>query len=326
MNRPQTKTITVTTSFEGIHRYDKAPKEVAFLRTPHRHVFNVRVEVEVFHDDRDIEFIILKHRIDEAIREEAGFDEHTNTWDLETGSCEMVASRIAEMYLPQFVDKYNQRYIGVTVDEDGQNGATVSLYPVERESEWDDEDNDAVGDFLESLFGSLVNKGTEEVAKEMYKDDSSEYNTKHKGKAEELTNPITLEQYQQLAYKNIQHHYNRKEEILHWAVGLGEEAGESLSVIKHKYYGGHYDVADIVGELGDTLWHIAALCTALGLDMEDVARVNLEKLAFRYPGGQFDYERSERRHEIGQGFKESEWYKATMNNIRNKSNERTNME
>ena len=34
-----------------------------FLRSLHRHIFNVEVEVEVHSDDRDIEFIMLKHKI-----------------------------------------------------------------------------------------------------------------------------------------------------------------------------------------------------------------------------------------------------------------------
>ena len=94
---------------------------------------------------------------------------------------------------------------------------------------------------------------------------------------------MDFEQYQHDAYVAIQDHENNKEEVMHWAIGLGEEAGEALSVIKHKYYGGHYDIEDLVGELGDVLWHIAALCTASGLDMQDVAEYNMAKLRHRYP-------------------------------------------
>ena len=31
--------------------------DVSFLGTPHRHIFHFKVYIEVFHDDRDIEFI-----------------------------------------------------------------------------------------------------------------------------------------------------------------------------------------------------------------------------------------------------------------------------
>jgi len=129
-----------------------------------------------------------------------------------------------------------------------------------------------------------------------------------------------------MAYTNIQGHKSHQEEVMHWAIGLGEEAGETLSVIKHKYYGGGYDVVDLVGELGDTLWHIAALCEALGISMEDVALFNLAKLKHRYPSDGFDYDRSMNRKQLGNEFKDSEEFRIIMDRITNngggKENER----
>ena len=62
--------IWVTFQKEGIHKYPAAatdPKlatgdwlDVSFLGTPHRHIFHFRVEMQVFHDDRDVEFIQAK--------------------------------------------------------------------------------------------------------------------------------------------------------------------------------------------------------------------------------------------------------------------------
>ncbi|MBM38205.1 MAG: hypothetical protein CMO97_03945, partial [Woeseia sp.] len=59
--------IWVTFRREGIHKYPAAltdPKlntndeyDVSFLGYPHRHIFHFRVAIEVFHNDRDIEFI-----------------------------------------------------------------------------------------------------------------------------------------------------------------------------------------------------------------------------------------------------------------------------
>ncbi len=64
------KTIWVTFQKEGIHMYpgaDTDPKlatggwdDVSFLGVPHRHIFHFKVWIEVFHDDRDIEFIQFK--------------------------------------------------------------------------------------------------------------------------------------------------------------------------------------------------------------------------------------------------------------------------
>lgn len=114
---------------------------------------------------------------------------------------------------------------------------------------------------------------------------------------------LTFEEYQKQAYMAIQPHSSNKEEVMHWAIGLGEEAGEALSVVKHKYYGGQYSVDDMLGELGDVLWHIAALCTALGLDVSDVAEYNLAKLRHRYPSDEFDEDRSQARHSLERNFR-----------------------
>ena len=125
-------------------------------------------------------------------------------------------------------------------------------------------------------------------------------------------NALSLEGYQRQSYVAIQEHENNKEEVMHWAIGLGEEAGEALSVIKHKYYGGKYDIEDLVNELGDTLWHIAALCTACDIRIEDVAEYNLAKLNHRYPEGSFDNEWSIQRHAVHEVFRDTEARKAIM--------------
>ena len=59
--------IWVTFRKEGIHCYPAAATDpalntageydVSFLASPHRHVFHFRVSIDVFHNDRDIEFI-----------------------------------------------------------------------------------------------------------------------------------------------------------------------------------------------------------------------------------------------------------------------------
>lgn len=129
---------------------------------------------------------------------------------------------------------------------------------------------------------------------------------------------MDFEQYQKQAYVAIQEHENNKEEIMHWAIGLGEEAGEVLSVVKHKYYGGQYDVEELVGELGDVLWHVAALCVASGLSMQDVAEYNLAKLQHRYPDGCFDSQRSIERHNLETDFKHSEARERVIKRIEEK--------
>src|SRR6056300_1997053 len=68
------KMIWVTFQKEGMHKYPAAltdPKlatgdeyDVSFLGHPHRHIFHFKVAIEVFHDDRDIEFIQFKRWIE----------------------------------------------------------------------------------------------------------------------------------------------------------------------------------------------------------------------------------------------------------------------
>jgi len=49
--------IIINLEFEATHCWPECPiEEVAFLRSPHRHVFHVQMKRDVAHDDRDVEF------------------------------------------------------------------------------------------------------------------------------------------------------------------------------------------------------------------------------------------------------------------------------
>ena len=118
-------TIYCKTKFEGVHCYPEAPDEVAYLRQPHRHMFHVEVEIDVFSSDRELEFIMLKHKVDAWLRK------HFNSlgvWEMETLSCEQVAMQLL-IYLNSLYNtnrgEERQRQIIVSVDEDDENGAIV---------------------------------------------------------------------------------------------------------------------------------------------------------------------------------------------------------
>ncbi|NDC34917.1 MAG: hypothetical protein EBZ51_05930 [Synechococcaceae bacterium WB9_2_112] len=69
-------------------------------------------------------------------------------------------------------------------------------------------------------------------------------------------------------------------------LGLCGEAGEVADKVKKviRDREGHFDAAvrdDLRLELGDVLWYVAQLCSELGLDLDDVAAANLDKLASR---------------------------------------------
>lgn len=113
-----TREIQVKFQKEGIHRYPAAatdPKleSVAFLAHPHRHIFHFYVTASVVHNDRDIEFIMLK-------RELANLYD-TGVMQCDYKSCEMLAEELID-YL---VKHYPNRTIKVEVFEDDENGAIV---------------------------------------------------------------------------------------------------------------------------------------------------------------------------------------------------------
>ena len=110
------KFIWVTFQKEGIHKYPDAPEGVEFLKYPHRHIFHFKVELEVFHDDRDVEFILFKRELEKLFAD--------GTLQLDYKSCEMIADDLA-LYIN---NKYPNRDLIITVSEDGENGATC-YYP-----------------------------------------------------------------------------------------------------------------------------------------------------------------------------------------------------
>jgi hypothetical protein len=115
--------IWVTFQKEGIHKYpgaDTDPKlatgdeyDVSFLGYPHRHIFHFKVAIQVFHNDRDIEFIQFKRWLENSFRD--------GVMKLDHKSCEMISD---ELYL-LIANRYPNRDIEITVSEDGENGATI---------------------------------------------------------------------------------------------------------------------------------------------------------------------------------------------------------
>lgn len=114
--------IFVTFQREGIHCYpaagtDPALKtndqyDVSFLASPHRHMFHFNVAIQVFHTDRDIEFIQFKRWLDNL---------YTGVLELNFKSCEMISDDLYQ----QIASRYPDRDIHITVSEDGENGATI---------------------------------------------------------------------------------------------------------------------------------------------------------------------------------------------------------
>ena len=115
--------IFVTFQKEGIHKYPAAATDpslatgdeydVSFLATPHRHIFHFNVSIEVFHNDRDIEFIQFKRWLLNLYS--------MGTLELDYKSCEMLSDALYY----QIAARYPDRDVTITVSEDGENGATI---------------------------------------------------------------------------------------------------------------------------------------------------------------------------------------------------------
>jgi len=117
--------IWVTFTKEGVHKYpgaDTDPQlatggwdDVSFLGVPHRHIFHFRVCIEVFHNDRDIEFIQFKRWLERLYSEEG-------VLDLDYKSCEMISD---ELYT-HIADRYPGRSVTISVAEDNENGCQIT--------------------------------------------------------------------------------------------------------------------------------------------------------------------------------------------------------
>jgi len=112
--------IWVTWQREGIHKYPAAATDpnladVSFLASPHRHIFHFRVWIDVFHNDRDVEFIQFKRWC------ESLYNSDNSVLSLDYKSCEMMAD---DLYI-QIADRYPGRVVHIEVSEDGENGALI---------------------------------------------------------------------------------------------------------------------------------------------------------------------------------------------------------
>lgn len=115
--------IWVTFRKEGVHVYPAAgtdaklatgdARDVSFLGYPHRHIFHFRVELQVWHNDRDVEFIQFKRELESLYTD--------GTLQLNHKSCEMLAEDLAGYITTRFP----MRDLDIEVSEDGENGARM---------------------------------------------------------------------------------------------------------------------------------------------------------------------------------------------------------
>lgn len=114
------QTVFCTLEFPAIHNWPSCPfDEVAYLRDPHRHVFHVKAHKQVYHDDRDVEFIMLKTKIRNFLYTKYPCIDNTETLLLGATSCEMLASVLIQQF----------DLVQCEVNEDNENGSILYVLP-----------------------------------------------------------------------------------------------------------------------------------------------------------------------------------------------------
>lgn len=96
---------------------------------------------------------------------------------------------------------------------------------------------------------------------------------------------MTFDEYQKLALRTAADR-DKKNELFHLVLGLVGESGEIAEKFKKWIRDQESDLAkldkaNMTKELGDVLWYIAVLADHLEIKLEDLAELNIAKLADR---------------------------------------------
>lgn len=102
---------------------------------------------------------------------------------------------------------------------------------------------------------------------------------------------MTISEYQKLAARTINENLTSKGKTDHALFGLPSEVGEVTGIFQKQLQGHPIDVEHLKKEIGDCMWMLAELCTANGIEMQEVCEINIAKLKARYPDG-FNTEQS----------------------------------
>lgn len=111
--------VWVTFQKKGYHYFSQAAtdpqySDVSYLGDKHRHLFKFKVAIEVYHQDREIEFHQFLNWV------ESLFD--TTIIDINAKSVEMLADDLFE----KIAEKYPHRKVVIEISEDGECGCTIN--------------------------------------------------------------------------------------------------------------------------------------------------------------------------------------------------------
>lgn len=85
--------------------------------------------------------------------------------------------------------------------------------------------------------------------------------------------------------------------IFNACLGLSGEVGEFNDMVKKwVFHENELDINHAKKEAGDICWYLAMLCESFGWNLEEIMKMNVDKLKARYPEG-FDTYRANHRSE-----------------------------
>jgi NTP pyrophosphatase (non-canonical NTP hydrolase) len=99
---------------------------------------------------------------------------------------------------------------------------------------------------------------------------------------------MTPQEYQHQVLRTLYMDLTTSERLGLCGLGLSGEIGEVTDLLKkHLYHrsGKPLDTEKLKDEMGDVLWYFAVLCSTLGITIEEVMQVNIDKLNARHPHG-----------------------------------------
>lgn len=96
---------------------------------------------------------------------------------------------------------------------------------------------------------------------------------------------MNFNEYQDLAAKFKNNWATPDSELAYLGLGVSGEAGEVTDIIKKNFIGSKkINPDDLAKELGDVLWYLSQIAAFYDYKLEDIAKINIEKLRARHGG------------------------------------------
>lgn len=109
---------------EGTHHWQDCPHdEVSYLKDIHRHLFHIKAYKIVTHGDRETEFILLKHQIQEFLK--VNYLKHQTNIVTKNYNLHMFGKMSCEMLAEILIEEFDLS--SCEVNEDNENGSIVTV-------------------------------------------------------------------------------------------------------------------------------------------------------------------------------------------------------